>query len=314
MKADLRVKIRNFIKKYKTIILLVIIGWLILIAINAVLKNQKPSQKPQTSYEPFVPIIQTGEETPKDIEEPIEELISKYIEYCNNKDYEKAYEMISKDCKEYVYPDIIYFKNYVDYVFKSYKVYSIQNYSNYNNVYIYRIRIFDDILATGLTGEESFRYFEEKIAFTKENGKILMSLKGFIKKENLDLLYSDKNISITAKSKIINYDEQTYNTEVENKTNNYMLIYSKNINSKISIKTTRGKQDVLDENILQENIVLAPGEKRVINLSFDIYYDAGIENKEIVFENVTLLKQYSDVQEIKNEDILQVLNATMQVK
>ena len=196
MKADLRVKIRNFIRKYRTIIIIGAIGWLILIAINIFLQNQKPSEIPQTGYQPFVPIIETGEETPKDVQESVEEIISKYIEYCNNKEYEKAYEMISSDCKEYIYPDISYFKNYVDYVFETDKVYSIQNYSNYNNAYIYRIRIFDDILATGLTGQDTLRYFEEKLVFTKENGKLLLSLKGFIKKENVNGSYEDKNIKI----------------------------------------------------------------------------------------------------------------------
>ncbi len=314
MKADLRLKLRDFIKKYKAIIIIAVITWFILVAINYFLENQKPSDKPITGYSPYEPIIENGEQMPENIIDPINEIISQYIKYCNEKKYEKAYEMISKDCRECIYPDIKYFKNYVDYVFETEKVYSIQNYSNYNNSYIYRVRIFDDILATGMTGTDDFRYFEEKLVFTKENGNILFGVKGFIKKENQNLVYDDKNLKITVKSKMTSYDEQVYNMTIENKTNNYAIIYDKDINNNIFIKSARGIKFTYNEDLTQESIILKPQEKININLSFSIFYDEGIQCEEMDFENVLFLKQIKDAKELKEEDILLKYDVTMKLK
>ena len=136
MFTDLRIKFNGFIRRNKWKLVLVVIGWTILIAISTVLTNLKVSV-PITTYEPFKPIIENGQTMPDKWKETIENTISQYIEYCNNKEYEKAYNMISQSSRKQIYPTLNDFKAYVDYVFATKRIYAIQNYSNRDNVYIY---------------------------------------------------------------------------------------------------------------------------------------------------------------------------------
>lgn len=172
MLTDLRIRIRRFIRENKWKVVLIIIVWIILIGINVMLINFKLGDTLVTSYEPYTPIIDNGQTMPKKWQETIENKIEEYINYCNQKEYEKAYQMISEECRKEVYPTLDDFKAYVDYVFSYKKVYTIQNYSNRDKVYIYRIRLFEDILATGMTFTEDLSYFEEKLVFTEKKRNI----------------------------------------------------------------------------------------------------------------------------------------------
>ena len=93
-----------------------------------------------------------------------------------------------------------------------------------------------------------------------------------------------------------------------------MLIYSTDINSKITLKTSIGEIEPAGEKIIQNNIILAPGEKINLNLSFDLFFDEGAQNQEIDFENIVLLKEKQDINQLKNDDVLQIFSAVMQVK
>ena len=85
----------------------------------------------------------TGEKVPEKLKEPINTTIDTYFNYCNNKQYNEAYAMVSDECKEVYFPKIEAFKEYIDIVFNEKKIYYLQNFSNYNGMYIYRMRIME---------------------------------------------------------------------------------------------------------------------------------------------------------------------------
>ena len=158
MFTNIRRKINDFVRRNRWKVLLVFIGWSVLVATSAVLNSIKVTT-PITTYKPYEPIIDNGQTMPSKWQTVIKNTIDQYIDYCNKKEYEKAYEMIGENARKQVYPTLDEFKTYVDYVFSQKRVYAIQNYSNRDNTYIYRIRIFEDIMATGLTYSETFKYF-----------------------------------------------------------------------------------------------------------------------------------------------------------
>ena len=91
MYTDLRIKVRDFFKRNKSKILIILIIWLIVIIINFILKYYKAPQIPVTSYSPHTAIMDDST-VPKKYQDEIENLINKYIQYCNNKEYEEAYK------------------------------------------------------------------------------------------------------------------------------------------------------------------------------------------------------------------------------
>ena len=116
MITDFRVKIRRFFKKHKKeVIIFFLVLWLIVFIINMALKNQKPKiLPPSTNYVPHKAMYQENVEVPEKYQEPIESLIDKYFNYCNNGQYEEAYTLKTEKSRRKVYPTLNQFKGYVD--------------------------------------------------------------------------------------------------------------------------------------------------------------------------------------------------------
>lgn len=81
--------------------------------------------------------------------EQSKETIKEFVGYCNNKEINKAYDMLSEDCKKLVYSDIEKFKtNYIDRIFYIYRLYTLENWFETNELKTYYIKYTEDILAS----------------------------------------------------------------------------------------------------------------------------------------------------------------------
>ena len=66
-----RLKIRNFFKKYRKVILIVIVVWAVIIAINYYLKNKKEPEVLNTTYTPHEVLLKRDTEVPEKLQTPI---------------------------------------------------------------------------------------------------------------------------------------------------------------------------------------------------------------------------------------------------
>lgn len=313
--TNLRITIRNFIKKHKNKVILILIAWITIVAINYLLGEWWKEEAKITTYEPHNPIIETGETVSTKNQAKIEDLISQYIQYCNAKEYEKAYAMIRPECREMVYPTLESFKSYVDYVFRTPKIYNIQNYSNKNGKYFYRIRILDDILASGLTGEDSVKYFEDKLVLEEKNGEILLSVKEFIDKEELEKVYEDKYMKIVITEKVTMFEEEIYTLQITNRTNNILVIKDNAVQSEITLTASNEEKTQIEEGY--NYIVLQPNSKRNCEISFLNFYDEGKIAEKINLNRVRVLKNYDYSDEAENEkteNIVEIYSTSIPIK
>ena len=315
MFTDLRIRFNNFIRRNKWKIVLFFIGWSILIMISAILSNMK-NTTPVTTYKPFEPIIDNGQTTPSKWQTEIEETIEKYVDLCNNKEYEAAYEMINEDARKHVYPNIKDFIAYVDYVFEEKRLFAIQNYSNRNNTYIYRVRIFENIMETGLTYSDTFKYFEEKFVFAEENGKLIMGVKGYIGDIKTDYLYEDQYIQVLITSKSITYDDETYTVEIRNKTDYELVIMDDLEEHEIQLETDG---EIINQNLegLFQPIHLKPQTKGYFYLTFTKFFDEGEKSTGILLNNIRILRSYSGTETLREQelkDAIQLYSITIPLK
>jgi hypothetical protein len=183
--TDFRLRFRHFIRRNKRIIFIVVMAWLIIFGINQYLKNRTVTPTAETTYEAHASVMDSTSSTPKSMQEPIEEMIDEYIGYCNEGNYQKAFNMLSEDCREYAFDnDVEKFMTHVLVKMPTPKKYSIQDYSNttYNNtkIYIYEIKYTDDLLATGLTNS-TYSFTSENFTFYKDDdGEIQMNVGNYI--------------------------------------------------------------------------------------------------------------------------------------
>ncbi len=300
MYTDFRLKLRDFYKRNKSKIVIILLVWFVIIVINFILKNFKGPQVPQTSYKPHTAIMDNSE-VPKKDQEPIEKLIDEYITYGNNKEYEKLYNILSDDCKKELYPNIEDFKKYIDKVFDSKKIYTIQNYSNVDNTYIYEVNIFEDILATGLTGKEDFVVYSEKFVITKQNNKLSLSIRDFVGNTKNHQIYEDNFIKVEITDVVQSYENQKYKVKLTNRTENIIVLADRTEKYEIMLELNSENRNI--QNLRDRGIYLNPYESKEIELEFVKFFDENETAKSIIFNAVRVLKSYSGLDSKRQEEM-----------
>ncbi len=283
--------IRNFFKKYGRIIIVVAIIWLIIFIINQYLKRIPKEISMINTYAPDTAIIDDGGNVPKKYVDTINQTVEKYFNYCNNKNYEQAYNMLTSQCKEYLYGnDLSIFKEYVDSIFTQTKIYNLQNYSNVDNVYVYDLIILDDIEATGTT--EGYEPYKEKITLRKENNEFKISNQGYIESKTYNKYAEDENLKVTVKSKDVSYTREGYNVTLTNKTDKYIVIVDNTLSKEITLNLGDQKRGAV--NFSNASLVLRPGETRKEVFIFDKFYDDQKDPTTICLEDVRILDEYKE--------------------
>lgn len=297
--------LRNFWKKHWKAIIIVIVVWITLIIINAYLRNRPEETTTTNTYFPNLPVIDYGGTVPKSKQDEVNNTIDSFFNYCNKKEYQNAYNLLTEDCKQYIYRNSIEeFMQYVDSIYTSTKIYNLQNYSNVDDVYIYDINILDDIMSTGTTG--GYQEYKEKIALIEINGEMKISNQGYIGKVTFNnITGEDGNIKIRVLNKNMSYAREEYEVEITNKTDGYVLIGNGNIANEVTLNL--GDQSRPALGIINNNMLLAPGETTTYYLLFDKYYDDGKTPTEI---NFNLIRLYGNNQETAIEGLSTNANTT----
>lgn len=290
--------LRNFCKKNWKVIVIIAIIWIGIIIFNNYLKNKPEEIKLTNTYNPDNPVIDTSENIPDNKKEEVNTLIDSFFNYCNTKQYQNAYNMLTEDCKNYMYSNSLSeFMEYVDTIYTNNKIYNLQNYSNMEDIYIYNITILDDIMSTGTTG--GYQTYTEKIAVVEENDTLKISNQGYMGKKYFNNLYAEDNyLKIKVLNKNMSYKREEYEVEITNKTDGYILIGNGQTANEITLNLGDQTRPALD--IVNNNILLAPGQTGTYYLLFDKYYDDGKNLKEM---NFNLIRVYGNNVELANQGL-----------
>lgn len=290
-KAKIHLKIRDFYNKYKKVIFIILIIWTSIFVINRFLKDDfNANNTPSTTYNPHTSVMNQENVVPEKLQQPIEDLIKQYVTYCNNAEYENAYNMLTDECKTQVFGSL---KNYEEYIKKIFgtggKIYNIQDFSNLDNTYIYNVRILDDILANGTTN--GYGYYEEKITITGTNSNDLkLNVANFVASENLTIFAEDDYLRIEILGKNIEYDKEIYRVKFTNKSE-YPIVLANN-REEFEIGIYIGDQ-TRQANLPIANLVVQPNSSQTIDLEFTKFADDGRQTSLMIFNAIRILQSYS---------------------
>lgn len=291
MLLELRRNVIDFFKKHGRKIVIVLVIWVIVLIINYFVgKMDEENFEIDTNYKPHESVMGNGD-VPEKLRDPISELIGEFVENCNNKNYEAAYNLLSKECRNNIYPDIEDFKLYVNYVFPTNKIYNIQNFSNKDNKYIYTVTILDDILATGFNNEDEMEYYEEKYVITDNNGELQLSIREYIGGENLTYMYEDDYMKIKIESVDKKYDNVTYNFSIANKSDKTIVYSDYTADYEIVLDTSEGTKRKADEVL--EPVILEEGETKNYSAKYTIFFDEDTEINGLIFDYIRIYEDYS---------------------
>lgn len=304
LKADIELKLRRFLRKYGRVLIVIGVIIAIIIGVDRLIKMSMRNEKPQTTYTPNISVLDSSEKVPTKVQKNFEDFIEEYINYCNNKEFDSAYSMISEDCRNDYFGSLSDFKAYVKNKFTSKKNYAIQSYSIYHKKYVYTVKLFDDFLATGITGS-SYRYQEEKIvASYDDKNNLVFSVGDFIEKNPIESVQENQYIKVDIKSQVIQYDYEQYTIKLTNKSDYTIIIQDGDADDK-EIKINLGEEYRSNENT--DEIILAPGEATTIKPVFQKFWDDGDETKELILTSVRVVEPIDE----ENYNTIDKMSMTM---
>lgn len=288
MLLKLRLKIRDFWAKYKYYIVIGLSIWLIILIVNYMLKYSKKPASPSVSYYPHESIMDTKEEVPNSIINSIEKWMDSFYSACNAKEYETAYNLLSEEYRKE--NTLSNFKEHVDDIFNTKKIYVLQNYSNQKDIYIYQVKIMDDIMATGLTGKDNLEYVIEKVT-VKKNGKNLeFSIGNKIIQEELNKTYENEHMKVTLVKKQTLYDSEIYTIEVENRTDYTIVLSDYTDLNAISLDIGDTQRDV---SVGELDAIIKPETTAYFDFKFTKFFDDGRISKALKFKGVRIFEEYN---------------------
>lgn len=302
--TEFRLRFRHWVRKYRKVIFVVLIVWGLVFLINLYMRNRKIEPLPTTTKEPHTAVINQSSSTPKSMQNPIEDMLKEYIGYCNEGNYQKAFNMLSEDCRSYEFNnDIEKFMSHVLVKMPTPKKYSIQNYSNttYGNrkIYIYEIKYTEDLLATGLTNS-SYAYTSEKFTFYEDdNDQIQMNAGNYIYHTDIKSISENEYLKIDVIDKIVNYSIEKYSIKFTNRSN-YTIVISDGVETDEVILTLPAETRKRSET---GNIVLEPQEAVTLGFTFPKFVDDGDISQSIVFSSIRVMEKYSGTEDIDEATI-----------
>lgn len=287
--AKITMSIRKFFKKYGKGLAILIVIWVVVVLVNNYLKTLPKEVSLKTTYSPDAPVINDGGTVPTQYRDKIKTTINDYFEYMNSKDYQSAYDLLTDDCKSFLYEnDVDIFKEYVDEIFTQDKIYNIQNYSNANNTYIYNINILNNIEETGTT--EGYDVYTEKLVMKKDGNNFKISNQGYIGKTTFENIYAeDDQMKVKVNYKYVSYKKESYNLTIQNKTDKYIVIADNAISAEVQLNI--GQEDRDATNLTNANIILQPNSTKDFTVMFTKYYDDSTTANTIKLNSVRLLNK-----------------------
>ena len=289
---ELRLKIRHWIKKYGKILFFIIIVWISIFIINKFLGDYQAEQVPNTTKTPQVAVMSTNEKVSKKVQTSAEEFIESYVDACNQGKYQKAFAMISENCRKYEFnDDVEKFAKYVLEKMPTPKKYSIQSYSNTQGYYIYEVKYFDDMLATGLTNSE-YNFTTEKMVLKKNSkGSFDIAVGNFIEYKDINSVAENDYLKIDVKNCMVRYSTQTYEVKLTNRTDYTIVVSDNYVEDEISLALSgeyRGTES-------GKTIVLPPEGSLTVKLGFMKFVDDNDEAQSLLFSNIRVLEEYAGV-------------------
>lgn len=232
--------------------------------------------------------LTTGEQIDSQLMEQVNNIIEEFVDACNSKDIEKAYNLLSDECKEELYPNKTDFENrYIKYNFDGEfdKIAQIENWSED----IYKVMLKEDLMSTGKVSTEAK---QDYITITKQNGELKINTNGFIGTEKIDSSNTQDGITITALEKKLFMDYEEYTIRIENRTENKILLDTLESTKTIYLQDINEMKYYSHSNeIVKKLLEIQSGASTQLKIKFSRSYNTTKINS-IVFSDLVL--NYND--------------------
>lgn len=225
------------------------------------------------------------------------DIIKKFIEFCNNKEFEEAYDLLTDECKEEMFSNLNDFVNiyYTSLFNGEEKNYTIENWSSNT----YQVNFVGDILSTGKVDEVKNK--QDYITIVNQgNNEYKININNYIGRTNINRQTERENIKINIESKDTYNDYEIYNISVENNTNNTILLDTgDNPKSVYLLDDKDMKYYFYNNEIVQNKLIIKDGLKSKLKIKFYNSYSSTRSIEQLVFSKMIL--NYNEYKELEDK-------------
>ena len=222
-------KIGDFIVRNKYLLLFIFMGiFIFLIMVSAI--NNLLESSVNTKDKDYVELKKVendklevegsyGEKLTVETAKNNKEVIQKFVSLCNEEKYEDAYNLLTKDCKDELFPTMDDFVNdYVSLVFTEKRVVGEELYASTSDYDVYKVSFYTDELSKGKIDDNSV---SDYITVYTKIGSPLISVRSLINKTNLvaSNTYKGITISVDSRMKYLNYEQVRFTVKNDSKNN-----------------------------------------------------------------------------------------------
>ena len=288
--TNIRLIIGRYLRENMLKIIIILVLILFGTSIYNMILNYNTEVRPIVTKDIETPVI-SNQKFPSKIQEEGLKKINQFLNYVKEDKIDLAAEMLTEDAKYYSFKNKKEAIGYIIEVYKG-KKYDIKPSAKVGNDYIYQVKVFEDILETGLTNT-IYSFTDTKMIIKNENGKIGLNIRGYIGKYKSSGFYEDNNLKVNIKGKNVWVEHEDYLLEITNRTNNYLVLKDKSNNTALaaSLEVGNSNRKLIDE----ENIILKPLETRNILLRFPKMYFADKDATAINLDSIRVIKDYNEI-------------------
>ena len=288
--TNIRLIIGRYLRENMLKIIIILVLILFGTSIYNMILNYNTEVRPIVTKDMETPVI-SNQKFPSKIQEEGLKKINQFLNYVKEDKIDLAAEMLTEDARYYSFKNKKEAIGYIIEVYKD-KKYDIKPYAKVGNDYIYQVKVFEDILETGLTNT-IYSFTDTKMIIKNENGKIGLNIRGYIGKYKSSGFYEDNNLKVNIKGKNVWVEHEDYLLEITNRTNNYLVLKDKSNNTALaaSLEVGNSNRKLIDE----ENIILKPLETRNILLRFPKMYFADKDATAINLDSIRVIKDYNEI-------------------
>lgn len=286
-------------KKFWIIIIIIVFIFIIIRLLNFWAKMQLEEEKKKAneentvnasntvSYEKQSKSIVSGGNVDKEYQDKFGEVINAFLSNCVSGNYEEAYQYLSKDTKEEIYPSKkIFIDQYCSEKFEGNKEYNFQSWSSKGN-YIYLIKIHENMLSTG---NARTNYIQDYYTIVKENDEYKLNISSFIGKQKYNNKDQEKyGVYINLESTSVYMDYQLYKITIKNSTENTIMLDTRKRTDQTYIVNNNGvKIEALLHENKEEDLIINPEEEKTITIKFSNVYQYETNIDKMVFSNIVI--------------------------
>ena len=224
------------------------------------------------------------------------ELIDEFIKYCNNKDLNAAYEMLSDECKEEMFPTIDdFYNNYYKNLFNEYKTYTVENWIGST----YQVRFTGDILSTGNLNTNQTK--QDYITIVQNNNENKLNINSYIERKMPNEVTEENNVKVTIKSIDTYMDYEIYNLSIQNNSDNSILLDTNNDTKSVYLLDSRDMKYYFYSNeIIANRLMVKSKFTNDLKIKFTNSYSSSRKISSLVFSKMVL--NYDEYKNLENKE------------